>query len=209
VNRRDFTTGLLLAAAVPPVWAQEPARQHRIAIVVPASLVASIDDPGRRIFRGFWDELRRLGDVEGQNLTVERYSGEGRPESFADLTREVVHQSPEVIVAVTEPIVQAIRAASGTIPIVGAMGDPIAGGLAASLARPGGKITGVSVFVGREIWGKRLQILKEAAPSTSKVAFLETRTDSRANERQLREAGLDDRRAAPGVDTLRVSTRVR
>jgi putative tryptophan/tyrosine transport system substrate-binding protein len=189
MRRRDFTIGLLLAASTQPVRAQEHPKQHRIAIVIPSGPVASIDDPEQRIFRGFWDELRRLGDVEGQNLIVERYSGEGRPEGFADLTREVVHHSPEVIVAVTEPIVQAIRAASGTIPIVGVMGDPIAGGLATSLARPGGNVTGVSVFVGREIWGKRLQILKEAVPSTSKVAFVEIRTDSRDNERQLREAG--------------------
>jgi putative ABC transport system substrate-binding protein len=132
-----------------------------------------------------------LGDVEGQNLTVERYSGEGQPEGFADLARAVVSRSPEVIIAVTEPIVRAVRTASGTVPIVGAMGDPIAGGLAASLAHPGGNITGVSVFVGREIWGKRLQILKQAVPSASKVAFLEIRTDSRDNERQLREAGRE------------------
>jgi putative ABC transport system substrate-binding protein len=68
-------------------------------------------------------------------------------------------------------------------------GDPILAGLTTSLARPGGNVTGVTVYVEHEIWGKRLQILKEAAPLASKVAFLEMRTDWAANEQQLREAG--------------------
>ena len=189
MRRRDFAIGLVVAAAVHSVRSEE--KQRRIAVIIPAGPIVGINDPGSRIFRGFWEELRRLGHVEGQNLTVERYSGEGQPEGFADLARTVVSRSPEVIIAVTEPIVRAVRTASGTVPIVGAMGDPIAGGLAASLAHPGGNITGVSVFVGREIWGKRLQILKQAVPSASKVAFLEIRTDSRDNERQLREAGRE------------------
>jgi putative ABC transport system substrate-binding protein len=94
-----------------------------------------------------------------------------------------------VIIAGTDPIALAARAAGGTIPIVWIGGDPIRAGLAASLAHPGGNITGVSVYAGVEIWGKRLQILKEAVPSASKVAFLEIRTDSAANGRQLRDAG--------------------
>jgi putative tryptophan/tyrosine transport system substrate-binding protein len=94
-----------------------------------------------------------------------------------------------VIVASTDPIAVAARAASGTIPIVWIGGDPIRAGLATSLAHPGGNITGVSVYAGVEIWGKRLQILKEAVPSASKVAFLEIRTDSAANLEQLRDAG--------------------
>jgi putative ABC transport system substrate-binding protein len=189
MRRRDFTIGLLLAAGARTVGAQEPAKQHRIAIVVPAGPVASIDDPGRLFFRAFWEELHRLGDVEGKNLTVERYSGEGRPEGYADLAREVASRNPDVIVAASDPVALAARAASGTIPIVWLGGDPIRAGLATSLAHPGGNITGVSVYAGVEIWGKRLQILAEAVPSASKVAFLEIRTDSAANEGQLREAG--------------------
>jgi putative tryptophan/tyrosine transport system substrate-binding protein len=192
VKRRDFTIGLLLTSITQTVWAQRRAKQHRIAIVIPSGSLSRISDSGgSRFYQAIFDELRRLGDVEGQNLSIERYSGEGQPEGFADLARAVVSRVPEVIIAFTEPIVRAVGTASGTVPIVGAMGDPIAGGLAASLAHPGGNITGVSVFVGREIWGKRLQILKQAVPSASKVAFLEIRTDSRDNERQLREAGRE------------------
>ena len=118
MRRRDFTIGLLLAAATRSVRAQEPAKQHRIAIVIAAGPVTRINDPGSRLLQAFLEELRRLGDVEGQNLTVERYSGEGRPEGYADLAREVVSRNPDVIVASSAPIAQAVRAATGTIPIV-------------------------------------------------------------------------------------------
>ena len=174
MRRRDFTTGLLLVAATQSVRAQEPAKQHRIAMIRPGP-VALTSDSGLRIWRVFLEELRRLGDIEGQNLTVERYSSEGRSEGFADFAREVVSRNPDVIVAITNPVALAIRAATGSIPIVWIGVEPIQLGLATSLARPGGNITGVSVQV-VEIWGKRLQILKEAAPSVSKVAFLTTRT---------------------------------
>jgi putative ABC transport system substrate-binding protein len=171
MRRRDFTIGLLLAAATQSAQAQERAKQHRIAIITPAGPVADFSDTGPRAWPAFFDELRRLGDVEGQNLTVERYSGEGRPERYADLAREVVDRNPDVIVANTNPIALAVRAASDTIPIVWIGVEGIRSGLATSLAHPGGNVTGVDLY-DYEIWGKRLQILKEAVPSASKIAFL-------------------------------------
>jgi putative ABC transport system substrate-binding protein len=189
MRRRDFTIGLLLAAAVRGGRAQERAKQHRIAIVITAGTPASINDTGNRIWQAFFEELRRLGDVEGQNLIVERYSGEGRPEGYADLFREVVNRNPDLIVAFTA-VAQPARAIAmtATIPIV-ASGDPIGAGLATSLARPGGNVTGVSIFAGYEIYGKRLQILKEAVPSASKVAFLRIPASGVENDfaQQLRE----------------------
>ena len=189
MRRREITVGLLLAGASWPVRAQEPAKQHRIAVIA-AGPVARIHDPGVPAIRAFWDELRRLGHVEGENLTVDAYSGRGHPERYADVAREVVDRNPEVIVASTDAIARAVRAASGTIPIVWIGGDPITAGLAASLARPGGNITGVTVNAGDEIWGKRLQILKETVPSASKVVLLTTRTaaPSAASEQLLRDA---------------------
>ena len=172
MRRRDFTIGLLLAAAT-RAPAQEPAKQHRIAIVISTGPATRVDDPASRLWRAFWEELRRLGDVEGQNLTVERYSGEGRPAGFADLAREVVSRNPDVIVAIGGPMTQAVSAATGTIPIVASGDTSLA--VVPSLARPGGNITGVRV-TGSEIYGKRLQILKEAVPSASKVAYLDMRT---------------------------------
>jgi putative ABC transport system substrate-binding protein len=187
MRRRDFTIGLLLAASSRAARAQDRAKQHRIAIVIGAGSAARIDDPKNRFYQSIFEELRRLGDIEGQNLVVERYSGEGRPEGYADLAREVVNRNPDVIVAVTDAVARALRAATGTIPIVWIGGDPIQAGFATSLARPGGNITGVVVNAGDEIWGKRLQILKEAVPSASRVLYLTTRT-SVGDEQQFREA---------------------
>jgi putative tryptophan/tyrosine transport system substrate-binding protein len=134
--------------------------------------------------------LRQLGDVEGQNLVIGRYSGEGHLERYADLAREVAGYNPDVIVAVTNPMTQAIRAANGTTPIVLIGGSVIEPGLATSLAHPGGKITGVDVYPGDEIWGKLLQILKEIAPSASKVALLGMRDSWLGGQLQaLQDAG--------------------
>jgi putative ABC transport system substrate-binding protein len=163
MRRRDFTIGLLLAAAAPSVRAQEQGKQHRIAIVISTGPAASINDQGIRLWQAFFEELRRLGDVEGQNLAVERYSREGRPERLADLAREVVSRNPDLIVAIGPLITLAVSAATSTIPIV-ATGDHPSSGIVPSLARPGGNMTGARVELGYEIWGKRLQILKEAVP---------------------------------------------
>ena len=116
MRRREFIAGLLLASA-PAARAQEPGKQHRIAVIF-SGPVGEIREAGSRYWPAFFTELRRLGDVEGQNLTVERYSGEGRPEDLAKLAREVVNRNPDLIVATTNLIALAVRAASGTIPIV-------------------------------------------------------------------------------------------
>jgi putative ABC transport system substrate-binding protein len=191
MRRREFTIGLLLAAATQSVWAQERAKQYRIAIVITAGPVAGIDDPASRPWRAFWEELRRLGDVEGQNLVVERYSGEGWPEGYADLARAVVSRNPDVIVPIGPTMTQAVRAATDTIPIV-ASGAYTGLGVVPSLAHPGGNLTGITVDVGwdSEINGKRLQILKEAIPLASTVAVLAMRTRWEGIEgQQFREAG--------------------
>ena len=189
MRRRDFTIGLLLAATARAVRAQGEPKQHRIAIVIPAGPVTGISETGVSAWQAFFAELRRLGDIEGQNLKIERYSGEGRPEGYADLAREIVGRNPKVIVAANDATARAARAASGTIPIVWIGGDPVQAGLAVSLARPGGTVTAVTVFAGAEIWGKRLQMLKEAFPAASRTAYLTTRVSQAVEGQQLREAG--------------------
>jgi len=174
MRRRNFTIGLLLAAAARTGRAQEATKQHRIAIVISTGPVARVHDPTSHAFQAFWQELHRLGDAEGQNLIVDLYSGEGRPAGFADLARRVVKEDPEVIVAIAGPITSAISAATETIPIV-ASGTRTSSGVVPSLAHPGGNMTGVRVEE-PEIWGKRLQILKEAIPAASKIAYLDIRT---------------------------------
>ena len=186
MRRRDFSLGLLLAGAVPPAPPQEPTKQqHRIAIVIASGPVARLNDPTSHAWQAFWQELRRLGDIEGKNLTVERYSGEGRPEGYADLAREIVSRNPDVIVPISPPIMQAVSATTGTIPIVGS-GAYTELGQVPSLARPAGNITGITVTAGYEIYGKYSQILKEAVPSAIKVAFLDM--DTGADRQHRREA---------------------
>jgi putative tryptophan/tyrosine transport system substrate-binding protein len=186
MRRRDFTIGLLLAGGTRSVRAQVPTKQHRIAIITTRP-VANIDDPTIPVFRAFFEELRRLGDVEGPNLAIERYSGGGRPAVYPDLAREVVARSPDVIVAIGNPITHAVRAATGTIPIVWIGPDPIQAGFATSFARPDSNITGVSMF-DAEFFAKRLQILKEAAPSASKVALLTMRRTWEASRQAYQPA---------------------
>ena len=104
---------MLLASATQSVWAQERAKQHRIAIVIAGGTIARISETSsepvsRRFYQAFFEELRRLGNVEGKNLTIERYSGEGRPEGFPELAREVLGRNPDVIVASTNPVALAV-----------------------------------------------------------------------------------------------------
>ncbi|HVH77100.1 MAG TPA: ABC transporter substrate-binding protein [Stellaceae bacterium] len=172
MRRRHFIAGLASAAAARRAWAQAAPGPAHIAFVhsgIPAAqLTAASKTPWVRVF---FESLRRLGYVEGKNLVVERYSAEGRTERFAELARAVVAQKPDAIVA-NGPLVGRLKAATGTIPIVAIMGDPVRFGLVASLARPGGNVTGVSVDAGIEVYGKDLQILKEAIPSAAKIAYL-------------------------------------
>src|SRR5947209_15358088 len=175
MKRREFITLLGGAAAAWPLTAraQQPATQHRIAIfhpAIPATLIT--ETGGGSAWRAFFAELRRLGYVEGENLIIERYSAEGHHERYADLAREIVTRNPDLIVTGTNPVVIAFTAATSTIPVVAFMLDPLRAGLVTSLARPGGNLTGITLDVGIGIWGKRLQMLKEAIPSMAKVAFL-------------------------------------
>ena len=122
-----------------------------------------------------FEELTRLGYVEGRNLVIERYSGEGRVDLYADLARQIVSRNPDLIIAISPFLVLDFKAATSTIPIVGIFADPIAFGIVPSLARPGGNITGVSVDVGQDQWLKRVQLLKEAVPQITRLGVLQTR----------------------------------
>jgi hypothetical protein len=129
-----------------------------------------------------------LGYVEGEYLIIERYSAEGHHERYAGLVREIVARNPDVIVTGTNPVVIAFKAATSTIPVVAFMLDPLHAGLVASLGRPGGNLTGITLDAGIEIWGKRLAILKEAIPSTAKAAFLGMREGWEGTRRFSKQA---------------------
>jgi putative tryptophan/tyrosine transport system substrate-binding protein len=188
MRRREFIAGVG-AAAVWPLAARAQ-KQRRIAFVHSGIAADKLTETAGPFWvRRFYETLRGLGDVEGSNLVVERYSAEGRSERFAPLAAEVVSRNPDVIVANLNDLVKVFAAATATIPIVAIIGDPIAGGLVTNLAHPGGNLTGVSINAGIEIYGKRLQILKEAMPSIAKVAYLRSGVWDAGSGSASREAG--------------------
>ena len=172
MRRRDFLAVLSAAAAPWPVWAQAPPKQYRIAIADPA--FTTTEWRNLPLYRPLFPELRRLGDIEGVNLKAEYFTAEGHVERYADLARRVVERAPDVIVSLTGDLVPSLISETRTIPIVALMANPDFVGSVGNLARPGGNLTGISIYAGIEIEGKRLQLLKEAVPSASRVVVLNT-----------------------------------
>jgi putative ABC transport system substrate-binding protein len=144
----------------------------RIAMFHPTEPPEGISITGRRGYKAFFGELIKLGYNEGQNLTVERYSALGQPDRYGDIARTIVASQPDVIVPLSGPMALQLKALTTSIPIVLATPDPIAYGVATSLARPGGNITGITLDAGLELWGKRFQLLIETAKKLTNVRFL-------------------------------------
>jgi len=141
-----------------------------LAIVAPSGPVSYLTEAGP--LQPLFQELRRLGYVEGQNLTVERRSAEDHPERIPELVREVVALKPDLIFTTSGRVLQQVKATTTAIPAVGTSSDPVGFGLAASLARPGGNITGITVDTGVEMFGKRFEMLRELVPGATTVALL-------------------------------------
>ena len=177
MRRRDFIAGLMFAAATGRAQAQQTGKVYRIAIGHPIVPVADLNQAskGSFVIPAIFEELTRLGYVEGRNLLIERYSGEGRAAHYPDLARQIVSRNPDLIIAISSFFVLDVKAATSTIPIVGTFADPVGIGIVPSLARPGGNITGVSVDVGLDQWAKRVQLLKEAVPQITRLGVLQTR----------------------------------
>jgi putative ABC transport system substrate-binding protein len=124
------------------------------------------------VVEAFQQELRDLGYIEGQNITIEYRSTEGMAERLPNLAAELVQLKVDIIVVGGSPATQAAKNATKTIPIVMTSAtDPVGIGLVASLAHPGGNVTGLS-NVGSDLGGKQLELLKEAFPKVSRVAVL-------------------------------------
>ena len=174
MKRRDLLLlgGVFAASAAPTVRARPPATPFRIAIANPGVTA----DEWRKLplYRELFPDLSHLGEVEGQNLVVEHFTAEGQIDRYADLARRVVERDPDVIVCLTGDLVPALIEETRTIPIVAFMANPVEVGSVSNLARPGGNLTGVSIYAGMEIEGKRLQILKDAVPQATRVAVLNT-----------------------------------
>jgi putative tryptophan/tyrosine transport system substrate-binding protein len=169
VDRRGFigTVAGGLVAVPFTAKAQTGAKPPRIGYLIAGSF-ESRDSRPEDLRRG----LREHGYVEGQNIIIEYRAAEGRLERLPDLATELVRLKVDVIVAASTPVARAVRQATTTIPIVApALGDPVGDGFVASLARPGGNITG-STFLGPGLVPKRLELLKEVVPRASRVATL-------------------------------------
>jgi putative tryptophan/tyrosine transport system substrate-binding protein len=175
MRRRDFIFGSLAIAAMGSARAEQRGKVYRIAIVHPSYPVASLTEtsfsPG---IRAIFTELRRLGYIEGKNLVIERYSGEGRAAHYPDLAREVVAHNPDLITTIGDDLVLDFKATTTIIPIVGVFLAPIENGIVSSLARPGGNITGITAQIGLEVWGKRIQLLRQVVPQISKLGAIES-----------------------------------
>ena len=158
----------LLAASLLPAAAQPLEKAPRVGFLGPRT---RSNDAG--VVDAFLQGLRNLGWVEGKTIVIEYRWAEGRLERLPDLAAELVRLKVDVILAGSSAVAVAARNATATIPIVMATGgDPVGLGLAASLSRPGGNVTGLSFSVGTEIAGKQLELLKETVTKVRRVAVL-------------------------------------
>jgi putative ABC transport system substrate-binding protein len=148
--------------------AQTPARVYRIGVIGSGAPVTPATSIGWSNFR---TGLGELGYVEGRNTVIEYRWAEGKIDRFPALAEELVRLKVDVIVVGGYPGARAAREATITIPIVTISADPVGTGLAASLARPGGNVTGLS-YMTPELTGKRLELLKSSLPRLARVAFL-------------------------------------
>jgi ABC-type uncharacterized transport system substrate-binding protein len=161
-----FATSAMLFSLCLPAAAQQPGKVVRIGYLDPSTRAASA---GR--LDAFRQEMSKLGWIEGKNLGME-YRFAEQPTRLPELAAELVSLKVDVILCSSTPPVLAAKKATTTIPIVMASsGDPVEAGLVASLARPGGNVTGLASY-GPELAGKRLELLKETAPAVNRVGFL-------------------------------------
>jgi len=171
--------GILLAP--PAADAQQAGKVPMIGYLTGDSL--SADLPRRDAFR---QGLRELGYSEGQNILVEYRTAEGKVDRLSELAAELARLKVDVMFAFTAAAVQAAKKEMPTVPIVAVSPDPVRAGLVASLARPGGNITGLSMTAGLEIYGKQLELLKETVPKLTRVAILSNPANP-TNPPQLKE----------------------
>jgi putative tryptophan/tyrosine transport system substrate-binding protein len=173
IERRTFLATLGGAAATWPLVAraQQSERVRRIGVL--AAHERHVPE-----FDGFREQLRELAYVEGKNLVIDwRYAEQGTGQ-LPILAKQLVDLNPDVIVSITTPATAAVKAATGSIPIVFAnVGDPVGTGFVASLAHPGGNVTGQSI-IAVQLSAKRLELLKEMIPTSSLAAVIWNSTNA-------------------------------
>jgi len=176
MRRRDFM-GIASVVAAWPLTArsQQPAKMFRMAIVHPSASVPDLTEETThgQFYPYFFTELRRLGYIEGQNLVVERWTAEGRPDRYEEIASDVVARKPDVVFVPTGRMALPFKHMTSTLPMVVLTGaDPIRMGIVENLSRPGANITGVTTEAGPAFLGKYFQILRDLKPALKKVGFL-------------------------------------
>jgi len=198
---------LILAAAtaafrVPIAFAAEPTqRLVRVGFVDPAS-----PSTRPRGVEAFWQHLRELGWVQGQNMVIEARSADGQDDRLPALMTEVLGTKVDVLITYGTPAAMAAKHATSTIPIVdAAMADPVASGLVTSLAHPGGNFTGLSLAWAGGMAGKRLELLQETVPHLASVAMITGADDPQV----FREMAKEVEKLAPtrGIKVRHIEVR--
>jgi putative ABC transport system substrate-binding protein len=220
MRRRDFFALLGGAAVALPlkVRAQQAPKLPSIGFMSPGS---PSSPQGKQWIAAFMQRLRELGWIEGRTVNVELRWAEGRGERLADIAAELVRLKVDVIVTEATPPVAAAKQATSDIPIVGiGIGDPVRSGIVASLARPAGNVTALSLQ-NPDLAGKRVELLREVVPTLRRLAILadvgnpanvaaSAEAQAAARMLGLEFVGMDIRRAediAPAFEGLRGSHR--
>jgi putative ABC transport system substrate-binding protein len=169
IRRRRFLLATCALLVLPRAAGAQPREKtYRIGYIQTAT-----PEEQEPLTKAFDEALRGLGYVEGKNIVVERRFARGKQELLPDLALELVRLDPDVIVTGGNPVIAAVKQATSTIPIVmAASRDPVGAGFVASLARPGGNITGLTNETGLEIVGKYVQLIKEIVPRAKRIALL-------------------------------------
>lgn len=173
MRRRDLLAGLLATTVASALQAAEHNKIHHLAVCSQHETDFSIPP-----WMGLFDRLRQMGFEDGKNLIIDRYTTEGRPDRYEEVARKIVQAKPDVIaLGFDHQFILQVAKETSTIPIVATFGDPVAAGIIKNMARPERNISGVSLDAGIEMQGKHLEILREAVPSATRVAYLSNRTE--------------------------------
>jgi putative ABC transport system substrate-binding protein len=173
VDRRAFVAGLGAALAAPlGAGAQTGGKVHRVGFILITPLASVMSDPSHLFNAAFRAEMRDRGYVEGSNLVLDLRSVEGKTERASAIVSELVHLNVDVIVTTSPEMTRLAKRVTTTVPIVMYCRAPVEEGFVASLARPGGNITGLTNDTGPDLERKRLQLFKEGLSKLRRVAYL-------------------------------------
>jgi putative tryptophan/tyrosine transport system substrate-binding protein len=201
MRRREFIT-LISSAAVWPL----AARAQQPAMPVIGFLSSQSLQGFTEQLRGFRQGLKDTGYVEGENVAIQYHSAENQIDRLPELAAELVRRRVAVISTGSNAAALAAKAATATIPIVFSVAeDPVRLGLVASLARPGGNLTGIN-FLGGEVVAKRLELLRELVPAATRVAVLVNPTGGPGVETTVRDVEAAARAMGLQIQVLNAST---